>query len=288
MNKVKLLLSVGCLLALNALAQQDSSALTRGPVQENTPQAVPEKIYRLRPAADIPIVAIGGGWSGYAFTKIYSKKASTKEEILSLNKADLPAIDRWAAGKSDPAAAKTSDLFFYGSIPVPFFLMLDKKIRHDGWKVAYLYLESMAITGMLYTGSVYFVDRYRPETYNTSLPVEKRMGGNYKDAFFAGHPALVSTSLFFTAKVYSDYHPGTGLAYGLYGLAIAGTGTTIYLRHIAGKHFPTDLIVGTTIGTACGILVPHFHKLKNRNPNLGMLPYYDGTTRGVIMTYTFR
>lgn len=289
MNNVKLLCFGACFVFLNGYAQVDSTQKIEmsAPLAETNTSKEKKEIYKLCPAADIPIVAVGAGWSIYAFTKIYSKKASSEAEILNLDKNDIPKIDRWAAGKSDPAADANSDILFYGSIPVALTLLLDKDIRHDGWKYTFMYLEAMSITGMLYTGSVYFVDRYRPETYNTKLPVEKRMGGNYKDAFFAGHPALVATSLFFTAKVYGDYHPGSGLSYGLYGLAIAGTGATVYMRHIAGKHFPSDLFIGTAVGTLSGILVPQFHKQKSKDSNFGLVPYFDGTSSGIYMTFRY-
>ena len=233
-----------------------------------------------------PVVAVGAGWSGFAFSKIYNKKPSTPEEIENLDRNDIPAIDRWAAGMSDANADANSNYLFYGTIPVPFTLLLDKKIRRDAAKIGYMYLEAMSITGLFYTGSVYFVDRYRPETYDTTISVDARLSGNYKDAFLAGHPALVATGLFFTAKVFADYNPESGFRYVMYGVAIAGTGATAYLRHIAGKHFPTDLITGITLGTLSGILVPQFHKCrKDKNPSLGFFPYMDGKIRGITMTY---
>ena len=141
---------------------------------------------------------------------------------------------------------------------------------------------------MFYTGTVYFVDRYRPETYNTKIPAEDRTSGNYKDAFLAGHPALVATSLFFTASVYHDFHPGSALSYALYGVAIAGTGATVYLRHLAGKHFPTDLFTGVTLGTLSGILVPHFHKNKDyKSPNMSVLPFMYDKVKGLSFAYRF-
>ena len=249
----------------------------------------PAKIYHLCPWVDIPLTVATGGWSAFAFTKIYSKPASTVEEIKKLNRNNIPSIDRWAAGMSDENAAKTSDYFFYGSIPVPFALMFDKKIRKDAAKISFLYLEAMSITGLFYTGTVYLVDRYRPETYDNTKPPEDKVSGNYKDAFMAGHPALVATSLFFTAKVYADYHPESAFKYVLYGFAIAGTGTTAYLRHIAGKHFPTDLLTGVTVGTLCGILVPEIHKnRKSKNTNLSLFPYFNQTTKGLAVSYTFK
>lgn len=216
--------------------------------------------YKINPAVDIPVTAIGAGWSAFAFTKIYGKDPSTPEQILSLNKDDLNSFDRWAAGKHNKDADKASNYLFYGSIPLPFLLLADKEIRRDAPKVGFMYLEAMAITGLLYTGGDYFVDRYRPEAYATDLPVDERQNGNAKNSFFAGHVALVATTTFFTAQVYSDYHPHSKLRWFLYGGAVVATGTTIYLRHIAGKHFPTDIVVGTAVGTLSGLLVPILHR----------------------------
>jgi membrane-associated phospholipid phosphatase len=245
-----------------------------------------EKMYKLKPWIDAPIIAVCAGWSAFGFTKIYSKENSTEQEILDLKKSDIPKFDRWAAGMSDENADAVSDLFFYGSIPVPFTLLFDKKIRKDAGKVGLMWLEAMSITGLFYTGTVYFVDRYRPETYDLSIPVDDRKSGNYKDAFMAGHPALVATGTFFTAKVFADYNPDSKLKYGLYGLAIVATGTTVYLRHIAGKHFPSDLITGTTIGVLSGMLVPQFHKTKAfRDNKLGFMPFMYGKTRGLTLVY---
>lgn len=303
MKKVLLTLSISCFM-LSTRAQEpvvtdtsvilidsaevvpDTTAHASTPVVEDKK---PVKLYHFRPAVDIPLVAVTAGWSGFAFSKIYSKDPSTEEEIRNLDRKNIPKIDRWAAGMSSDNADANSNYLFYGSIPVPFALFLDKKIRQDAAKISYLYLEAMSITGLFYTGTVFLVDRYRPETYDTTIAVEDRLSGNYKDAFLAGHPALVATSLFFTAKVFADYNPDSPWKYVIYGAAIAGTGATAYFRHIAGKHFPTDLLTGVTLGTACGILVPQLHKFKkSKSPNLGFIPYFDGNTKGFAMYYTFR
>ena len=57
---------------------------------------VKQKIYTLKPAVDIPVFAAGAGWSGYAFTKIYSKDKSSEAKILSLDVNDINGFDRWA------------------------------------------------------------------------------------------------------------------------------------------------------------------------------------------------
>jgi hypothetical protein len=215
---------LSCILFFNSYSQTDSSVMLVDTFDVAPVKKVKQDIYKLNPAVDIPVVAAGTGWTIFAFTQIYNKEPSTEQQILSLDENDIPKFDRWAAGMSNPTADKNSDYLFYGSIGVPFLLLFDKGIRQDAGKIAFMYWEAMAVTGLFYTGTVYFVDRYRPETYNTTIPVQKRMGGNYKDAFLAGHPALVSTAMFFTAKVYSDYNPGSKLTYVLYAAAIGATG----------------------------------------------------------------
>jgi|SRR5688572_3222375 len=245
-----------------------------------------KEIYKLNLPVDIPLTAIGAGWSIYAFTQIYNKDRSTEQQIIDLNEDDIPKFDRWAAGMSDSSADKASDYLFYGSIPYAFTLLLSKEIRHDGLKVGLMYLEAMSLTGIFYTGSVYFVDRYRPEAYDTKIPLDDRTSGGMKNAFIGGHPALVATSTFFTASVLGAYHPKSVVSYTAYGIAIVATGTTVYLRHIAGKHFPSDLLIGTSIGTLSGLLVPKFHKIKNdKDQKLGLYPFRSGKVNGITAIY---
>jgi membrane-associated phospholipid phosphatase len=281
------------LLALNAFSQDTTvvTSTTSYPAKPDTtisvttPRPVDVEVYQLKPSVDIPLTAVGAGWSIYAFTKIYSKDPSTKEQIMALRQSDLNRFDRWAADVYSDKAANTSDFFFYGSMPLPLVLLADKDIRKDAGKIGFLYLEAMSITGLLYTGSVYVKDRYRPLAYNPEVPMEERMRGGSKNSFFAGHVALVATSTFFTAKVFSDYHPDSKLKYLLYGAAVVGTAGTAYLRHAGGKHFPSDIVIGTAVGTLSGLLVPHFHKNPLlKNPRLSVTPF-TGQSHGLAMRY---
>lgn len=266
--------SIGCLLMIGTTYGQTNTV--------NTYRH--DSVYKLKPAVDIPLTAVTAGWSFYGFSKIYSKDPSTTEQILRLNKQDLNGLDRWAADVYSEKAARASNVFFYGAMPLPILLLLDQKVRHDALKIGFLYLETMSITGLLYTGTDMLVDRYRPLAYNPEAPMDDRTSGNAKNSFFAGHVALVATSTFFAAKVYSDYHPDSHIKWLLYGTAAVATGATGYLRHRAGKHFPTDILVGTAVGTLSGILVPHFHKNKLFNNRLTITPF-AGSSNGIAIRY---
>jgi membrane-associated phospholipid phosphatase len=249
------------------------------------PYAENNEVYKLNLAVDIPLTAVTAGWSFYAFPKIYDKRGISTAELDNLNKKNINGFDRWAADVWHEKAAPTSDIFFYGSIPLPFLLLIDKEIRKDALKVGFLYLEAMSVTGLFYTGSAYVWDRFRPLTYNPNVPLSERNGGNERNSFLAGHPALVATSTFFIASVYGDYHPDSKFKYVLYGGAAVATGATAYLRHRAGKHFPSDLLVGTTIGTLSGLLVPRLHRNKAyANSKVRVMPF-TGESHGLHVVY---
>jgi membrane-associated phospholipid phosphatase len=246
-----------------------------------------QEVYTLYPKIDVPIIAVAGGWSYYALSKIYKKDSTATEDILTLNKNEINGFDRWAADVYFPSAELESDKIFYGAMPLPLVLLLDKEIRKDALKIAVLYTEALSITGALYTSSTY-LNRYRPATYSDDLTVEQKRSGNQRNSFFAGHVALVATSTFFTAKVYADYHPKSKFKWVLYGVAIGATGATGYLRHRAGKHFPSDIIVGTAVGVLSGVLVPQLHKTKKHEDKRVHIIPFAGETNGVAVIYKFK
>jgi membrane-associated phospholipid phosphatase len=253
---------------------------------DNTPGEINPEIYKIKPGSDIPLTAIGTGWSLYAFSQIYSKDKSSVEKILSLNKNDIPSFDRHGASVYHPKADDIGNILFYGSMPLPVLLLFDKEIRKDGLKIAFLYLEAMSVTGLLYTGSVYLADRYRPYAYNPNVPMDRRTRGGAKNSFFAGHVALVGTSTFFMAKVFNDYHPHWKAKWIPFTVAGLATGGVALMRYRGGQHFLSDIALGAVVGVLSGILVPHVHKNKDLGERrLSLTTSYLGDTPQFGITY---
>lgn len=247
-----------------------------------------QRMYVYKPAIDIPLTAATAGLTLYNFSQIYSKERISEATLMSLDPEDVGAFDRGAAGNYDEKAEEISDYMFYGAIPVPLIgFALDPEIRKDYHIVSLLYLEAMSLTGATYSSSQQLNDRRRPWAYSEKAPLGVRTSGSTKNSFMGGHSALIATATFFLAKVYSDYHPDSSFKWILYGVAGASTYTASHLRVKSGRHFPSDVIVGSIVGIASGILVPHFHKNKLfKDPNLSILPV-SGEYHGLRLSYTF-
>ena len=266
--------------SVNTFSQQTDSMIIRDANSKT------QHVYNIKPWVDIPATVVFAGVSMNGFRIIYGRDTIPKATVLALNKNDINRFDRPVTENYSEKAKSTSDLFFYGSMPLPLFLMLDKNIRKDGLRVGLLYVEALGFTGVFYTTSAMIANRYRPITYNPDVPMDVRQSGGNKNSFPGGHPALVATSTFFMAKVYADYHPNMKYKWALYTVAGGLSVTTAYLRFKAGYHFKTDLIAGVAVGTLAGILVPHLHKNKSSNiSKLSVVPNFQNRSTGFTAYY---
>jgi membrane-associated phospholipid phosphatase len=283
-------LLLAILITYNTYAQDDTT--NAGELERPLPIAVsdnipPEHMYHVNNAVDMPIVLALGGTAIYALTIIYSKKNTPESVILNLNKNDVPSYDRWTAGWHDDNLDKISYYPFYGVMPLPLILLADKQIAQDKGRIGLMYLEAFAFEGILYTGSVYFADRFRPDVYDTNLPLSYRTNGNFRNSFFAGHVAVMALTTLFISKVYDDYHPYSNVKWVLYGSSAALTLGMAYLRLAAGKHFTSDILVGMAVGTACGLGVPIIHKNRDyKKQRWSLSP--DIFDRGVGFSFNYR
>jgi membrane-associated phospholipid phosphatase len=117
--------------------------------------------------------------------------------------------------------------------------------------------------------------------------MESKTGDGTTDSWFSGHTSTTSTASFFMAKVLSDYHPELGgKKWLLYGAAIIPPAIIGIYRVKALKHFPTDVIMGTAVGAAVGILIPHLHKITKKNKDLSIAPF-AGQYSGLAMSLKF-
>ena len=254
----------------------------------NTNPAKKAPVYDLKPAVDIPVIAFGTLFTLYATTKIYTKGASTEEEILNLKTSDIIPFDQWSVHPYSQSMDEFSYIPFDASFAFPLVMFLVKKdTRQDFWKLSFLYWEALSVTGIFGAGAPYFIDRYRPYAYTSETSMEQRQVQNAKNSAFSGHVEVIATSTFFIAKVYGDYYPGSKWV--MYGFASVATAGMAYLRIKGGMHFPSDVLIGAAIGSLSGILVPHFHKHKLlKNPNMSIMPFYKEGSKGFSFTLNLR
>ncbi len=127
-------------------------------------------------------------------------------------------------------------------------------------KLIALYVETVGITGAMYTLTAGLVYRSRPFVYGDKAPLDKRLDKGGQRSFYGGHVATTAATMFLTAKLFSDFNPQSRLRPYLWGASGALTALMGYMRMRAGYHFLSDCVVSGAIGAATGILIPSLHK----------------------------
>ena len=105
--------------------------------------------------------------------------------------------------------------------------------------------------------------RPRPYMYNDNydiFPMEMRRRDDARMSFFSGHTSGSAAMYYFTAVTFSKYYPDSKLKPFVWGTSISIPVLTGFMRVKAGKHFPTDVLLGYVVGALIGgVLVPALH-----------------------------
>ncbi len=133
----------------------------------------------------------------------------------------------------------------YIAIPLPLLFLTDSKMRKDFLTLSYLYVETLASTGLLYSTAVNLTNRFRPFTYYSNAPQNLAMESNAKKSFFRNKGRSRGYfNIFYGESICPDYYPESSLQEMDF-LTDAGalTTTTAFLRNYAGMHFLSDVLV---------------------------------------------
>ncbi|TZF84582.1 phosphatase PAP2 family protein [Pedobacter sp. BS3] len=248
-----------------------------------------ESPYKTSLKTDGIAIGAGIGLSYLGLTLIKNKEGLSPEEAQALagNKSRVNGFDRFSAGYYSKRADRDSYYPFYASFAMPVVVTLfNKAERQKAGQVLSLFVETMAVTGTLYTLTAGNVNRTRPYVYGNKISMDEKTKNGARRSFFAGHTAATAAATFFAAKVYQDFNPSATLKPYIWTAAAAIPATVGYLRLRAGMHFLSDNIIGYAIGAASGIMVPQFHKT-NKNNHLSLSPVITPNGQQLMVTYTF-
>ena len=274
------------------LTQVNKITLSQKSAQIDEPSLQKSSPYHTNIWIDGSIITGGIGLSALGVKLIADKKGLTPAELAMKNKDQIPGFDRGNAGYYSKKADDDSYIPFQASFALPVIAaLIDGKQRQKYGQVMVLYLETMAITGAMFTMSTGLIYRDRPYVYGTSAPLDKRLENDARRSFYAGHTAATAAATFFTAKVFSDFNPGSAARPYVWAAAAAVPALVGYLRYKAGMHFLSDNILGYVLGAGTGILVPELHKNKKLK-DFTLLPetgkdYTGKNYKGLSITYTF-
>ena len=226
---------------------------------------------------DYLILPLSFGLSALGESMVDGIDPITMEQIRGLDRRDVFNFDRSATYNWSPEWGDRSDsyrdILVWSSLLTLSVPSLLRGRLSQTLTVATMYLETyFVLAGVTYMTKA-LARRKRPYVYNTDLSVEMRYGEGYDDAyssFFSGHTAAAFAAATLLSSVFTEIYGQSIWSTLLWGSTLSIAAMTGYARVKAGKHYPTDVIVGAAVGAAIGYFVPWLHK-KKRNDRISLL-----------------
>lgn len=185
-------------------------------------------------------------------------------DLDGLDKNEVPAFDRDAIRNYDLKAQDLSDYLLIGSILTPLIpsLAIPKETINKLNNV-YLFTQTLLITNTMNLVAKVTTQRKRPYVYNENVSMSQRTSSDATASFYSGHTAISASMMFLTGKMLYDYYPDSKpVKYAAWPICVGIPAYMGFLRVQAGKHYPSDVIIGYAIGAATGFAVPWVHHYK--------------------------
>jgi len=215
------------------------------------------------------------------------------EDRAHLSRSDVPSFDRGALDNFSTSADDRSDVVL-GALAgsAALYALLLEPVQGNGdvsscdkaYTLFWMGVETAAITYFMTDAVKNTVRRERPYAYgNEELDDELRDGA--KVSFYSGHTSSAFAAATFMSTVFSHTHPDSKWTPCVWGASLAAASWVGYDRYEAGKHFPSDIVVGAVMGGLTGWLVPRV--LEKDGDSLSLVPVVLHDAPGLALARTF-
>lgn len=248
-------------------------APTEAPPAFDSPRRDPEKTvdppYSLSLGVDLPLVAGALAMNRHAGSMLRDVR-SNPLDISSLTRGSVSSFDRWAIGFHSAALSNVSSGLAWSEFAMPVALVSWEILRgqrpwHGAITDAVILQEALMISGALSSYAKSFPIHSTPLTYDASVGMDEKRKPQNVSSFFSNHTSTAFTIATFTGYTYQLRHPESKLVPWIWGTGMSMAAGVGALRIMAGKHFPSDVLMGAAVGSLCGYFTPRLH-LNTKKP----------------------
>lgn len=219
--------------------------------------------YELDAGTDTALVLGTGAVYGLTWWLDRDDRPFTEAETRRLDRADIPAFDRFASRRWSTPLARTSDVLYTGQLILPLTLAAGDEGSRRPWPLVTMHLETVALTkGVTHLLKNAF-DRTRPFVYNEdeAVPLELKTSRMARKSFPSGHTSHAFATMVFLGTVFGKLHPDSPHKGLVWGLGLGSATATGLLRIASGRHYPSDVLAGAALGSLVGWAVPQLHEI---------------------------
>lgn len=229
------------------------------------PEAKPERHYGISLERDLALTFFSAFASIYGNYRLGKMPVQSPSEMKDVS--DLLPWDRPVAGRYNKTAGDVST--WAAALGVaPLALGAASWYRGDALGADFAAYTLMFAQALALQSGLNLVVRSmslwpRPYIYATGgdgAAAASAAEGEAYGSFFSGHTSAAFTIAVFTGEWFSEFYPNSAYRPLVWAASLSLAGFVGALRIAAGKHYPTDVVVGALAGTGISLAVIKIHK----------------------------
>lgn len=202
----------------------------------------------------------------------------------------LNALDRGVVGMKSTQWRRVSDVTSWIAYAAPiglgafdYFELSDNGTFGDLGADLLVTTQAVGMTVLVTDLFKYAVRRPRPTQYTAGA---FSGSSEHSMSFPSGHTSSTAAAVFAAATTFALRHPESPWRYGVYAAGTALTGLTAWSRVRGGMHFYSDVLAGTVLGAAMGVVLPRLHR-RMEGVALAVAPGVFGEASRVSLSFRY-
>lgn len=181
-------------------------------------------------------------------------------------------------GRESTGAARLSDSLIAVTIATPVAAALGKGISPRFLNAGVVYGETLSANLLLNSLSKVLFRRPRPYTYR--YLDDSRADEDWYVSFYSGHSSTAFSTAIAGSYLFAESAPNDASRAAMWGAELTLASATAMLRVRAGKHYYSDVLVGTLMGIGVGIGVPVLNGARYRPKAVELIAAGGGVVVG--------
>ncbi|WP_217898049.1 phosphatase PAP2 family protein [Fibrobacter sp. UWB3] len=241
------------------------------------PGAEVPRHYEVSVRLDVPLslgivmTSVLGVYQYYGMSKISSSDLKPKSELLPWDRPFAGLYSGWATTVSHYSGAlAVAPLALAG-----YSWYKGDADGHDFGAFSLMFVEAFALQNAL--NQLVRSTQLWPRPYIYAERGEGRKkaesaSGEAYGSFYSGHASAAFTVAVFTGEWFSEIYPNSKYKSLIWVSSLTLAGAVGALRVVAGKHYPTDVVVGALVGTGVSFGVLKLHEICKKNISFWAIP----------------
>lgn len=265
----RVILAVLCASSL-AFSRSVVDSLEKNVAENPLPMELAPSHFDVSIRLDVPLVlgialtSALGVYQYYGMERISAENMKPSSELLMWDRPFAGRYSEWATNVSHYSAVLAVAPFVFAG----YSWYKGDVVSRDFWSFSLMLVEAFALQNALnqiVRSSQLWPRPYIYSKHGKGETKAKEARGEAYGSFYSGHASAAWTVAVFMGEWFSEVYPNSRYKTLVWASSFSAAALVGALRVVAGKHYPTDVVVGSLVGAGVSLGIIKIHELcKNK------------------------